>query len=246
MLLLLHALHACVAAYILPYFLALSSYILQHFNGNVLYLFHWFFVVYLLAMLFTRVCKPHPFCCSSNVPKEERWRETRSDRHRNWPKNEVRQLSHYKAVTQPETEVTNTVLYITLKQLHLFGTWANKKWRPKLALLGLQTLSLAALGEGVKILCIKDHVHSSINDFCERNKAINNPSFMVYRSFELKKKEENDDEQSAFFQFSDNHCSCIFYVVWEYYSLQKHLQSMLCVWKGLKHLHLGVLSRYFS
>ena len=34
-------------------------------------------------------------------------------------------------------------------------------------------------------------------------------------SFELKKKEEedDDDEQSPFFQFSNNHCSCIFYVV---------------------------------
>ena len=65
----------------------------------------------------------------------------------------------------------------------------------------------------MKILCIKDHVRFSINDFRERNRAITNPSFAVGR-FELKKKEEEeDDEQSAFFQFSDNHCSCIFYVV---------------------------------
>ena len=39
------------------------------------------------------------------------------------------------------------------------------------------------------------------------------------RPFELKKKEEEEekeeeaDEQSAFFQFSDNRCTCIFYVV---------------------------------
>ena len=32
-----------------------------------------------------------------------------------------------------------------------------------------------------KILCIKDHVHSSINNFRERIRAITNPSFMVGR-----------------------------------------------------------------
>ena len=42
-------------------------------------------------------------------------------------------------------------------------------------LLSLQTWSLTALGEG-KILCIKDHVHSSINDYRERN---TNTSFAV-------------------------------------------------------------------
>ena len=30
-----------------------------------------------------------------------------------------------------------------------------------------------------KILCIKDHVRSSINDFRERNRVITNPSFAV-------------------------------------------------------------------
>ena len=51
----------------------------------------------------------------------------------------------------------------------------------------------------MKILCIKDHVCSSIEDFRERNRAITNPTF---------------DEQSVFFfQFSENHCSCIFYVL---------------------------------
>ena len=61
----------------------------------------------------------------------------------------------------------------------------------------------------MKILCMKDNVRSSIriNDFPERNRAVTNPSL----PFELKKKE--DDEQSAFFQFSDNHGSCIFHVV---------------------------------
>ena len=38
-----------------------------------------------------------------------------------------------------------------------------------------------ALGEDMKILCIKDHVHSSIYDFCERIRAITNPSFAVGR-----------------------------------------------------------------
>ena len=64
--------------------------------------------------------------------------------------------------------------------------------RLKLTLLRLQTCSLTALGEGMKILCIKDHVRSSINDFCERIRAIPNPSF----TFELNYKEK-DDEQSA-------------------------------------------------
>ena len=36
-------------------------------------------------------------------------------------------------------------------------------------------------GEGMKILYIKDHVRSSINDFRERNRAITNPSFAVGR-----------------------------------------------------------------
>ena len=48
----------------------------------------------------------------------------------------------------------------------------------------------------MKILCIKDHVRSSINDFHERNRAITNPE---------------DDEQSAFLRFSENHCSSVFY-----------------------------------
>ena len=60
----------------------------------------------------------------------------------------------------------------------------------------------------MKILYIKDHVRSSINDFRERNRASGRP-------FELKKKEEEeeDDEQLAFLQFSKNHRSCIFYGV---------------------------------
>ena len=45
----------------------------------------------------------------------------------------------------------------------------------------LQTWSLTALGEGMKILCIKDHVRSSIIDFRERIRVITNgnPSFAV-------------------------------------------------------------------
>ena len=54
----------------------------------------------------------------------------------------------------------------------------KRKWRLKLR---LQTRSLTALGEGMKILCIKDHVRSSINDFRERIRAITNPSFAVGR-----------------------------------------------------------------
>ena len=45
----------------------------------------------------------------------------------------------------------------------------------------LHTWSLTALGEGMKILCIKDHVRSCINDFRERIRAITNPSFAVGR-----------------------------------------------------------------
>ena len=62
MLLLLHALIPCLAAYILHlflYFLALSS---QHFNGNVFTpLFHWFFVAYSLAnTMLLCLFEPHP------------------------------------------------------------------------------------------------------------------------------------------------------------------------------------------
>ena len=59
--------------------------------------------------------------------------------------------------------------------------YLTRKWCLKLTLVRLQTWSLTALGEGMKILCIKDHVRSSINDFRERIRAINNPSFVVGR-----------------------------------------------------------------
>ena len=48
----------------------------------------------------------------------------------------------------------------------------------------------------MNILCIKDRVRSSINNFRERNRAITNPSF----GKELKKKE--DDEQSVFLRIT--------------------------------------------
>ena len=64
----------------------------------------------------------------------------------------------------------------------------TRKWRLKLTLVRLQTWSLTALGEGTKILCIKDHVRSSINDFRERIRVITNAS----RPFELKKKMMNN------------------------------------------------------
>ena len=57
----------------------------------------------------------------------------------------------------------------------------NKKMASKLTLVRLQTWSLTALEEGMKILCIKDHVRSCINDFRERIRAITNPSFAVGR-----------------------------------------------------------------
>ena len=52
----------------------------------------------------------------------------------------------------------------------------------------------------MKILCIKDHVCSSINDFHQRIRAITNPQFCD-RSFELKKNKE-DDEQSRFLRIT--------------------------------------------
>ena len=42
-------------------------------------------------------------------------------------------------------------------------------------------LDFDGIGEGTKILCIKDHVRSSINDFCERIRVITNASFTVGR-----------------------------------------------------------------
>ena len=56
----------------------------------------------------------------------------------------------------------------------------TRKWRLRLSLVRLQTWSLTALGEGMKILCIKDHIRSCINDFRERIR-ITNPSFAVGR-----------------------------------------------------------------
>ena len=61
----------------------------------------------------------------------------------------------------------------------------------------LADLECDGLGEGIKILCIKDHVRSSINGFHVRNRAITNPSFTV--GLELKKKEEEDDDEQWFF-----------------------------------------------
>ena len=84
MLLLLHALIPCLAAYILPsspvllhiYYTCFSNfwhchpYILQHFNGNVFTpLFHWFFVAYSLAntMLLAFVRAPPHFASRGHV-----------------------------------------------------------------------------------------------------------------------------------------------------------------------------------
>ena len=77
----------------------------------------------------------------------------------------------------------------------------------KLTFVRLQTSTLTAFGEGIKILCIKDHVRSSINDSRERMRAITNTSFVVGAS-----TEEEDDEQLSVLQFSENYCSCVFYL----------------------------------
>ena len=82
----------------------------------------------------------------------------------------MQQLSRYEqleAVTQPKTAALCSAREQT------------RKYRPKLTFLSLQTWSFTALGEGMKILCIKDHVCSSINDFRERNRVISNLSFAV-------------------------------------------------------------------
>ena len=88
MLLLLHALIPCLAAYILPsspvllhiYCTCFSTfwhchpYILQHFNGNAFTpLFHWFFVAYSLAntILFAFVRAPPHFAARGHVCNNE-------------------------------------------------------------------------------------------------------------------------------------------------------------------------------
>ena len=53
----------------------------------------------------------------------------------------------------------------------------------------------------MKIMSIKEH--SSINDFCEIIRTITNASFV------------GNEEQSAFLQFSENHYSCLFYVLFK-------------------------------
>ena len=58
---------------------------------------------------------------------------------------------------------------------------ASKTNTCKVAGNGLQTWSLTALREGMKILLIKGHVRSSINGFCERIRVITNASFVVGR-----------------------------------------------------------------
>ena len=62
----------------------------------------------------------------------------------------------------------------------MFPTRANQKMASKTKASKLADLEFDGFGgEGMKILCIKDHVRSSINGFRERNKAITNPSFAV-------------------------------------------------------------------
>ena len=55
----------------------------------------------------------------------------------------------------------------------------------------------------MKILCIKDHVRSCINDFCERIRVITNPSFAVGRlnSIRKKKKKKMMMNNPGFYKF---------------------------------------------
>ena len=76
-----------------------------------------------------------------------------------------------------EAAVCTVCIFLSLSRLLLFASEQTRKWRPKLTLVRLQTWSLTALREGMKILCIKDHVRFSINDFREGIRAITNPSF---------------------------------------------------------------------
>ena len=57
----------------------------------------------------------------------------------------------------------------------------TRQWRLKLTLVRLQTWSLTALGVGMKILCIKDHVRSIFVKELERLIA----PVSWYRPFEL-------------------------------------------------------------
>ena len=71
MLVLLHALISCLAAYILPCFPTFwhyHPYILQHFNGNVFTpLFHWFFVVTVYSFANTFMRAPPHFAARDHV-----------------------------------------------------------------------------------------------------------------------------------------------------------------------------------
>ena len=78
-------------------------------------------------------------------------------------------------------------------------TWSarkkqTRKWHLTLTLVRLQPLNLTTLGEGMKTLLVKDHVHSSINGFRERTRAFTRP-------FELKYIEWTIGS------FTKNHCS---------------------------------------
>ena len=79
-------------------------------------------------------------------------------------------------------KIVDTVLCTTNIELHKTNFTCStrdqtRKRRLKLTLVRLQTWSLTALGEGMKILCIKDHVRSTINDFHE---GITNASYILH------------------------------------------------------------------
>ena len=50
-------------------------------------------------------------------------------------------------------------------------------------------------------MCIKDHVRSSINDFCERIRAITNPSFAIGRLNRIRKKKKKMMNNPGFYKF---------------------------------------------
>ena len=106
-----HLLRCCIYCLCFYTFWYCYSYILQHFNQNVLHLI--FCCVLACGCNAVYTLEPHPFFCLTEVSNVQKQETRNTDRHRNPPKNEVRQLSRYEqleAVTQPETAVMNTVL----------------------------------------------------------------------------------------------------------------------------------------
>ena len=73
----------------------------------------------------------------------------------------------------------NKALETAQRKLQCLACDPPRTLRLKRILVRLQTWSLMAFEEGIEILCIKDYVGSSINDFGERISVITNASFAV-------------------------------------------------------------------